>query len=111
MGKIDINIGYRIRTLRESSKHSREKFAEMSDISPDFLFDIENAKRDFSTNTLIKICRALNTSSDHILFGIENKNNQITFLLEQMDNNQMQLISDVLKVITAKKGKDSKKRK
>lgn len=64
-----ILIGNRVRRHRESLKLSREVFSEMVGISPQFLAEIENAKKGFSAETLYKICEKGNVSADYILFG------------------------------------------
>ena len=40
-------IGYRIRELREMHNYTREEIAEMVEISPKFLYEIESGKKDF----------------------------------------------------------------
>jgi len=94
--------GFRIRELRESLKYSREAFAEKAGISPDFLYHIETTKKDFTTETLKKLCNAFCVSSDYILFGVQNQNQHIEFLLNQMDDNQKSLALDILKIIIIK---------
>ena len=105
MNKHDINIGFRIREKREMLKHSRETFAEISQISPDFLFDIETGRKGFTVNVLKKICQASNTSSDFILFGTSNQAEQSMFLLNQMNEDQSMLAMEIMKVILANKCK------
>ena len=41
MNSFYYNIGGRIRALRELNRYTREKFAEIADISPKFLYEIE----------------------------------------------------------------------
>lgn len=70
-------IGFRIRSMREQQKLSREKLAEKANISTQFLADIECGNKGMTVSTLKKICNALCVTSDNIVFGIhnENKNN------------------------------------
>ena len=42
-------IGYRIRELREMHNYTREEIAEMVEISPKFLYEIESGKKGFSS--------------------------------------------------------------
>ena len=42
-------IGYRIRELREMHNYTREEMAEMVEISPKFLYEIESGKKGFSS--------------------------------------------------------------
>jgi len=99
MKEIDLQIGYRVRDLREQLNYSREKFAEFIGISPDFLSNIENGKNSFTVNVLKGICKSSNINSDFILFGINNKTDQCTFLLNQMDDYQLKLAFGIINVI------------
>ena len=62
-------IGQRIRQLRVLHDYTQAEFAELVDISINFLSEIENGKKGLSQDTLARICRQLNTSADYILFG------------------------------------------
>ena len=66
-------IGQRIRQLRHMYDYTQAEFAELIDISINFLSEIENGKKGLSQDTLAKICRQLNTSADYILFDLNQK--------------------------------------
>lgn len=66
-------IGQRIRQLRLLNDYTQAEFAELIDISINFLSEIENGKKGLSQDTLAKICKQLNISADYILFGIRQK--------------------------------------
>lgn len=66
-------IGQRIRQLRTINDFTQAEFAELADISVNFLSEIENGKKGLSQDTLAKICRQLNISADYILFGTKQK--------------------------------------
>ena len=74
----NIIIGERIRKIREELKMSREKFSEMIDISDVFLGQIERGERSLSTKTLVKIVKFTGISADYILFGDNSSNNTIS---------------------------------
>lgn len=74
----NIEVGERIRKIREDLKMSREKFSEMIDISDVFLGQLERGERSLSTKTLIKIISFTGLSSDFILFGTEESNDKIS---------------------------------
>lgn len=44
--------GQRIRNLREVNRYTREKLAELAEISPKFLYEIEVGAKGFSADTL-----------------------------------------------------------
>lgn len=69
MKNIYFEAGSRIRMLREERRYTREYLAELSDISPKFLYEIEHGQKGFSADTLYRLSEALNTNSDFILFG------------------------------------------
>lgn len=64
-----IEAGNRIRLLREAKKLSREQLAELVEISPKFLYEIETGKKGFSAYTLYKIADILGVSADYVLTG------------------------------------------
>ena len=64
------DIGKRVRKTREHYKLTREQLAEMANISPQFLVHIENGTKSMTSNTICNLSRALNVSTDYILFGL-----------------------------------------
>jgi len=62
-------VGRRIRSSRELMGLSRERFAELCDISDSFLADVERGKKSLTVKTLNKICVAANLSADYIVLG------------------------------------------
>lgn len=71
MKKINITLGNRIKTMRNKNNFTREKLAELVDVSPRFLAEVEAGKIGVSIQTLKNICVALDVSSDYLL-GIIN---------------------------------------
>ncbi len=62
-------MGERIRKRRKELNISREKFAEMLDITTKFCSDIESGARGVSLKNLMAISDCLKLSTDYILFG------------------------------------------
>lgn len=77
----NVVFGKRIRAVREKQNLSRERLAELANISTQFLADIETGKKGMSVVTLKKICVALQISSDFIIFE---RNNGSDFSLDAM---------------------------
>lgn len=71
-------VGQRIRQIRLLRDYTQAEFAELIDISINFLSEIENGKKGLSQDTLAKICRQFNMSADYILFG--EKQSQISLI-------------------------------
>lgn len=64
-----VEIGGRIKAQRKSAGISQEKLAEMTFVSPHYIYEIERGMKSMSLETLMSISRALNISTDFILFG------------------------------------------
>lgn len=69
MKNIYYDAGIRIRYLREKKHYTREKLAEMAEISPKFLYEIEVGSKGFSADTLCRLAEALDTNANFILYG------------------------------------------
>lgn len=82
----NMQIGVRIRKIREDLNMNRENFSEMIDISDVFLGQIERGERSLSIKTLSKIVDYTGSSSDYILFG-KSKNNSVTSKIDRILNN------------------------
>lgn len=63
------SMGVRIRIRREELSITRDKLAEMMDITPKFMGDIENGERGCSLKNLAKLSNILMLSTDYILLG------------------------------------------
>ncbi len=70
-------IGQRIRQLRLLNNYTQAEFAELIDVSVNFLSEIENGKKGLSQDTLSRICQQLSSSSDYILFGTKQKQSSL----------------------------------
>lgn len=74
MSSIDtVKMGERIKKQRLLNGFSREKLAELADITPRFCYDIELGSKNMSLHTLSKISEALHVSTDYLLFGPSTK--------------------------------------
>ena len=81
----DINIGERLRAIRENMHMTREEFSEKIDITDSFLGQIERGERSLSVKTLKKVVKYTGVSADYLLFGKNSKNdvlNKINNILE-----------------------------
>lgn len=100
MNAENIEIGLRIRALREEQQLSREKLAELSTISVQFLADIETGKKGMTVTTLRKICDSLNVTADYIVYG----NNSIDLSglsqsMSEMDETKQMKVRNIFKQI------------
>lgn len=63
------SIGERIREIREVRGMSLEKLAAAAEVSKGFLSDLENNKRNASSENLLKLANALGASLDYLMRG------------------------------------------
>ncbi|MBM6884705.1 helix-turn-helix domain-containing protein [Pseudoflavonifractor phocaeensis] len=92
----------RIRKAREDAGYTREKFAELLDVSVSYLAEVERGHTNVSVKTLIKICNVLGLSADYVLFG-ENREAD-TLLLEKihrLDKKYLPLLTDLINDLLA----------
>ena len=92
----------RIRKAREDAGYTREKFAELLDVSVSYLAEVERGRTNVSVKTLIKICNVLGLSADYVLFG-ENREAD-TLLLERihrLDKKYLPLLTDLINDLLA----------
>jgi transcriptional regulator with XRE-family HTH domain len=96
-------VGDRIRIGREEFGISREKFAELLNLSPFFVGQIERGERKMSINTLINISQCLHISIDYLFFeqeNINNNNNNILYsLLNRCSEKEINVIEAMIKLI------------
>lgn len=82
------DIGIRIRLERERLNLTREKFAEIVELSSFYIGQIERGDRKMSLDTLVKIADTLHMSTDYLLFGtkIHNKELEIDKSFSVLEN-------------------------
>ena len=66
---LNIEVGQRIREMREELKLTREQLAEASEMTPRFLTCVENGQSGISLESLKKLSVSLRVSTDYLLFG------------------------------------------
>ncbi len=103
MKDVNIILGERIRLGRKANNLTREKLAELIDVSPRFLAEVESGKVGVSLQTLKNISIALSASTDYLL-GLDNENqlSQYEVLcsqLESIDEKYLPLITAIVKEI------------
>jgi len=89
-----IKIGARIKHSREIAGYTQEKLADLTDVSIQYISDLERGIVGTSIPTLIKICETLNVSSDFILMGRTKENN-----LSNVQNRLLYLPESQIKLV------------
>lgn len=72
--KNNLEIGVRIRNIREDLRMSRNVFSEKVDISESYLAQLETGRKSLGTTALYSICEYTGYSADYILFGQDSSN-------------------------------------
>ena len=65
-------IGARIKHCRQEQDLTQEKFAELINASPHYVYEIERGIKTMSLSTLDRISTCLNISTDYLLYGYNN---------------------------------------
>lgn len=94
-------IGKRVKEVRKQHHLSQAQLAELADLSPQYLSQIETAKKQASLQSLINISKALNVSLDDLLIGnqIEKKSeyyNEIIDLMEDCSRFEKRVIFELI---------------
>jgi len=99
MKEFYIEAGKRIREIREANRYTREKLAEITSVSPEFLYEIESGRKGFSAITLFRIVEALPTSYSYILSGkYTDKSNKFD-IIDLLERDQVDQIYNLLKTV------------
>ncbi len=97
-------IGVRVRAERKALNLSREKFAEIIDLSVNYVGQIERGEKRFSVDTICRISECLHSSLDYLIKGVDlpitNKDvSELSYLLDKCSKYEANLITDVVKVL------------
>lgn len=101
----------RIRKAREDLGYTRERFAELVDVSVSYMAEVERGQTGISVKMLKKICEVLGLSADYVLFG--EKRSSAELLLEQirqLDERYLPLVYSTMKELLALNGSDNTQR-
>ena len=94
-----VEIGGRIRTQREYLGYTRERLAELLEVTPKFCADIELGVKGMSVPTLCKLSRFLRLSTDYILFGVaeQREREPLNLLLNSCSDMERRYAEELLK--------------
>jgi len=101
----DAQVGSRIRSTRELMGLTRERFAELCDISDSFLADVELGKKSPTVRTLNKICVAAKISAEYIVSGtapdgtVDERYTAVVTLLKSVNPERLQCCADMLTLL------------
>ncbi|QDR82593.1 transcriptional regulator, y4mF family [Sporomusa termitida] len=103
---VDYNaIGQRIKKIRKQKRLTQEKVAESLEVSTVYISQVENGKTKLSLEMLVRLASLLDTEPGYFLTGIfyhsqDYLKADIAQLLRECPPEKLQLIMDVVKLIT-----------
>ncbi len=94
------SVGTRIYLLRCEKGYSREYLSERVGISSKFLYEIEVKGKGFSARTLGNLARALDVTTDYILYGVGNVqyDQKIAATIEQFKPDTLEIVKRLLEI-------------
>lgn len=108
---LDQVVGKRIRELREKQEMTREELANKAEITPKFLYEVENGKKGMSAGNLYKIAVALSTSCDYILLGVHRMDDESRLeklyedSLKKFNDEQREMVVKIIGTLVESTGK------
>lgn len=92
----------RIRKAREDAGYTREKFAELLDVSVSYMAEVERGRTGVSLKTLKAICNLLGLSADYLIFGEERDTDKAMLdKLHRLDDKYLPLVDELLNQLLA----------
>lgn len=94
-------MGNTIKESRLLHNYTREYLAELADISPKFLYEVETGKKGCSSYVLYRISNALGLKIDYIIWGDSKtlSGNDFIELMSLFNENQTKAIQDIIKIL------------
>ncbi|MHC6181213.1 helix-turn-helix domain-containing protein [Clostridium sp. JNZ X4-2] len=87
-------IGHRIREKREEFSLTREKFAEMVDLSTLYIGQLERGERQMSLTALVKIANCLHVTTDYLIYGEYKEETRDNLIKEKFKKYQLSKTED-----------------
>ena len=105
--KLDVKAtGQRIKKIRNQQNITQEKLAEMADITPHYVYEIESGLKTMSIHILVSISQALKVSCDYLLFGDQilesessSNHDALEYMTAELKPYQRKQVSDILSVM------------
>ena len=95
------NIGIRIKDCRRQKHLTQEEFAEMIDVSPHYIYEIERGLKTMSLHTLDNIITTLEISADYLLYGnqMDAHSDKLSALVESLPSNKRECVAAVISAL------------
>lgn len=79
-------IGLRLSQKRKEKGYTQEKLAELVEVTPQTISYAEQGRKAMRPENIIKICTALNISTDYLLMGKESSESSFDVLERKFEN-------------------------
>ena len=91
-------IGTRIKRRRKQLEITQEHLAEAMDVSVQMISNLEQGKKAIRPENLVKLCRVLKVSADHILMGesLKTSSDGLAQKYERLSTERKKLINDII---------------
>jgi transcriptional regulator with XRE-family HTH domain len=98
---IEEQAGKRIQKIREKMQLSKAQFGKRIGVTGQHIGMIERGKQGLSINLIVKICNALETTADYILFGAVDpvRDPATVEALNGLTHEQIQIALDIIKKV------------
>lgn len=99
--ELAIAMGKRMAMRRKELNLTQKKVAELAGIAHQQYNKAENGKTSFSSDTLLRVSKALQTSADYLLCGKDaSRYCEIEQLLDQLTQSQIELAMEVIRCVS-----------
>lgn len=105
--KLDVKAtGQRIKKIRTKQNITQEKLAEMANITPHYVYEIESGLKTMSIHILASISQSLKVSSDYLLFGdyilngeSSSNHDALEYMTSRLNTRQRKQVTEILSVM------------
>lgn len=103
-----VKIGLRIKDCRRRKNLTQEKFAELVEVSPHYIYEIERGTKAMSLYTLNGIVQCLDVSADYLLYGndyqkssdfINNTTDTLATVIEKLSPTKRESLAEIILVL------------
>lgn len=98
--------GQRVKEVRKQQNLTQERLAELIEVSPHYIYEIEKGLKCMSINVLSSISTHLEVSSDYLLFGttllerdVPSSTDRLELITKQLNQKQRDHVADILSVM------------
>ncbi len=95
--EINIEVGARIKLLRQKLKLTREELAALAGYSANFIQEVERGRSGLSSESIKAFAVALNVSSDFLLFGTDQ--GESSFIARKLSEIPTEKRQHILKIL------------